>query len=99
MKLEDFMKKNKPLKKVSVLQPFREEINTLLENNYTQEQILEYLKLSKKIQVTRFSLGRFLKKDRKTQFKKEVQKTSPKIKQNTKNDPFSMLDQVFGNNP
>lgn len=63
MKLEDFMKKNKPLKKVSVLEPFQAEIKTLLKNDYTQEQILEFLKLSKNIQVSRQSLSKFLKKN------------------------------------
>ncbi|MDQ1341234.1 MAG: hypothetical protein QG567_2392 [Campylobacterota bacterium] len=64
MKLEDFMRKNKPLKKVSALEPYREEIKTLLDNNYTQEQILEFLKISKKVQVSRQSLSSFLKKNK-----------------------------------
>lgn len=64
MKLEDFMRKNKPLKKVSALEPYREEIKTLLDNNYTQEQILEFLKISKKVQVSRQSLSCFLKKNK-----------------------------------
>ena len=64
MKLEDFIKKNKPLKKVSALEPFQEEIYTLLEMNYTQEQILEFLKISKSVHISRFTLTRFLKKDK-----------------------------------
>lgn len=102
MKLEDFMRKNKPLKKVSALEPYQEEIKTLLDNNYTQEQILEFLKISKKVQVTRQSLSSFLKKNiakNTVPIQKENDISAvkePKKTENTKEDEIAQALKKWG---
>lgn len=102
MKLEDFMEKFKPLKKVSALEPYQEEIRTLLDNNYTQEQILEFLKISKNVQVTRQSLSSFLKKNATKNKVVTIQKTTAvststaQEPKNTKEDEIAQALKKWG---
>lgn len=99
MKLEDFMEKYKPLKKVSALEPYQEEIRTLLDNNYTQEQILEFLKISKNVQVSRQALSSFLKKSATKNKVVTIQKTTekePKKTENTKEDEIAQALKKWG---
>lgn len=48
MKLEEFMNKNEPKKKSSVFDEYFKDIKTLLDLNYSQKQVIEYLKSNSK---------------------------------------------------
>jgi hypothetical protein len=48
MKLEEFMNKNEPRKKSSVFDEYFKDIKTLLDLNYSQKQVIEYLKSNSK---------------------------------------------------
>ncbi len=48
MKLEEFMNKNEPRKKSSVFDEYLEDIKALLDLNYSQKQVIEYLKSNSK---------------------------------------------------
>ena len=50
MKLEEFMNKYEPRKKSSVFDEYLDDINTLLNFNYSQKQVIEYLKSNSKNQ-------------------------------------------------
>lgn len=69
MKLEDFINKNSPKKKSSVFDEYLEDIKTLLNLNYSQKQIIEYLKSKpnnkNKPGISEANLSSYLKKVRK----------------------------------
>jgi hypothetical protein len=69
MKLEDFINKNNPKKKSSVFDEYLEDIKTLLNLNYSQKQIIEYLKSKpnnkNKPGISEANLSSYLKKVRK----------------------------------
>lgn len=48
MKLEEFMNKNEPRKKSSVFDEYLKDIKSLLDLNYSQKQVIEYLKSNSK---------------------------------------------------
>lgn len=48
MKLEEFMNKNEPRKKSSVFDEYLKDIKALLDLNYSQKQVIEYLKSNSK---------------------------------------------------
>lgn len=60
MKYEDWIAKNTPLKRVSSLEPYRDEIQKLVSLNYTLTQIVEYLRDVRDIEISRQSVKKFL---------------------------------------
>ena len=60
MKYEDWIAKNTPLKRVSSLEPYRDEIQKLVSLNYTLTQITEYLRDVRDIEISRQSVKKFL---------------------------------------
>jgi hypothetical protein len=79
--LEQFKKKYQPDKRVSQLENFRDEIFELYEENYTIEQIKEFLKIQGVI-ASQSNLYKFLttnKEEKKSEKKPKVaQKNEPK---------------------
>jgi len=61
--LESFMKNCKPNKRVSCLSTFKDEIMSLYFENYTVQQILEFLK-SNKVKISRAGLYNFINKNK-----------------------------------
>ena len=67
MNLEKFIQNNTPKKKISIFDEYVEDINKLLELNYSQKQVIEYLKTKckNKTGLTESNLSRYLKKPKK----------------------------------
>ena len=67
MDLEKFIQNNAPKKKISIFDEYVEDINKLLELNYSQKQVIEYLKTKckNKTGLTESNLSRYLKKPKK----------------------------------
>ena len=67
MDLEKFIQNNIPKKKISIFDDYVEDINKLLELNYSQKQVIEYLKTKSKNKtgLTESNLSRYLKKPKK----------------------------------
>ena len=67
MDLEKFIQNNTPKKKISIFDEYVEDINKLLELNYSQKQVIEYLKTKckNKTGLTESNLSRYLKKPKK----------------------------------
>ena len=61
-KLESWIAKNKPARKISKLEKYQEEINMLVAQNYTQKQICKYLFEVYNIETTRENLSMYLKR-------------------------------------
>jgi hypothetical protein len=60
MKFQDWVEQNTPLKRVSSLEPYRDEIQKLVSLNYTLTQIAEYLRDVRDIEISRQSVKKFL---------------------------------------
>ena len=71
MKYEDWIEKNTPLKRVSSLEPYRDEIQKLVSLNYTHNQIADYLQEVRGLEISRQQVQKFLSK--KTTKEKAVQ--------------------------
>ena len=71
MDLEKFIQNNTPKKKISIFDEYVEDINKLLELNYSQKQVIEYLKTKckNKTGLTESNLSRYLKKPKKQNIK------------------------------
>ncbi len=67
MDLDKFIQNNTPKKKISIFDDYVEDINKLLELNYSQKQVIEYLKTKckNKTGLTESNLSRYLKKPKK----------------------------------
>ena len=67
MNLDKFIQNNTPKKKISIFDEYVEDINKLLELNYSQKQVIEYLKTKckNKTGLTESNLSRYLKKPKK----------------------------------
>ena len=67
MDLEKFIQNNTPKKKISIFDEYLDDINKLLELNYSQKQVIEYLKTKSKNKtgLTESNLSRYLKKPKK----------------------------------
>ena len=67
MDLDKFIQNNIPKKKISIFDEYVEDINKLLELNYSQKQVIEYLKTKckNKTGLTESNLSRYLKKPKK----------------------------------
>lgn len=62
MKYEDWIAKNTPLKRVSSLEPYRDEIQKLVSLNYTHNQIADYLQEVRGLEISRQQVQKFLSK-------------------------------------
>ena len=64
MNINDFISNNKPRSKKSIFDEHLEDINKLLDLDYSQKQVIEYLKTKSKNKagLTESNLSRFLKK-------------------------------------
>ncbi len=71
MDLEKFNQNNTQKKKISIFDEYVEDINKLLELNYSQKQVIEYLKTKSKNKtgLTESNLSRYLKKPKKQNVK------------------------------
>lgn len=76
MELEKWIQKNQPLKKISKLEKYRNEINELISRSYTQNQVVEFLKDVYKIEVSRQSISAFLKNEHTIKNKKKEVKNT-----------------------
>ena len=67
MDLDKFIQNNTPKKKISIFDEYVDDINKLLELNYSQKQVIEYLKTKckNKTGLTESNLSRYLKKPKK----------------------------------
>lgn len=74
--LEKFKSKNLPEKRVSQLENFRDEIFELYEENYTVEQIVDFLQMQN-VHVTVWGLYKFLGKKEPEKKQKVAQKKEP----------------------
>lgn len=70
-KYEEWIAKNTPLKRVSSLEPYRDEIQKLVSLNYTHNQIADYLQEVRGLEISRQQVQKFLSK--KTTKEKTVQ--------------------------
>ena len=71
MDLDKFIQNNTPKKKISIFDEYVEDINKLLELNYSQKQVIEFLKAKckNKTGLTESNLSRYLKKPKKQNIK------------------------------
>lgn len=99
MNIDDFIQNNLPKKKTSVFDEHIEDINKLLELNYSQKQVIEYLKAKckNKTGLSEQNLSFFLRKSK--------NKTTPKPKnvdkENLENIPNKNIEKkpidIFAN--
>ena len=106
--LDDFLKNNKPLRRVSKLENFKDEILKLYEKNFSVEQIIEFLQKNK-VETTKWNLYKYLQKNKIKIGDSNVKKIFPsKIKKNeiTSDDvienvetsmSFTKLNQILNN--
>ncbi|WP_418186539.1 hypothetical protein [Aliarcobacter lanthieri] len=71
MDLDKFIQNNTPKKKISIFDEYVDDINKLLDLNYSQKQVIEYLKTKckNKTGLTESNLSRYLKKPKKRNIK------------------------------
>ncbi|WNL11397.1 hypothetical protein [Aliarcobacter cryaerophilus] len=87
MDLDKFIQNNTPKKKISIFDEYLDDINKLLELNYSQKQVIEYLKTKckNKTGLTESNLSRYLKKPKKQNIK-EVKMLDKNESKNLKKD-------------
>ena len=87
MDLEKFIQNNTPKKKISIFDEYVDDINKLLDLNYSQKQVIEYLKTKckNKTGLTESNLSRYLKKPKKQNIK-EVKSIDINESKNLKKD-------------
>lgn len=99
MNIDDFIQNNLPKKKTSVFDEHIEEINKLLELNYSQKQVIEFLKAKckNKTGLSEQNLSFFLKKSK----DKAITKVKNVDKDNSENVPKKNIDKkpidIFAN--
>ena len=73
MDLDKFIQNNTPKKKISIFDEYVEDINKLLELNYSQKQVIEYLKskCKSKAGLSEQNLSSYLKKSKNKITKKD----------------------------
>ncbi len=97
MDLDKFIENNTPKKKISIFDEYVEDINKLLELNYSQKQVIEYLKTKckNKTGLTESNLSRYLKKPKKQNVRevKSIDKNESKnlTKDNTEKKPIDIF--------
>ena len=102
MDLEKFIQNNTPKKKISIFDEYVEDINKLLELNYSQKQVIEYLKTKSKNKtgLTESNLSRYLKKPKKQNIKEvqSIDKSESKnvIKDKNEKKPIDIFANLKG---
>ena len=97
MDLEKFIQNNTPKKKISIFDEYVEDINKLLELNYSQKQVIEYLKTKckNKTGLTESNLSRYLKNQKKQNVRevKSIDKNESKnsMKENIEKKPIDIF--------
>ena len=97
MDLDKFIQNNTPKKKISIFDEYVEDINKLLELNYSQKQVIEYLKTKckNKTGLTESNLSRYLKKPKKQNVRevKSIDKNESKnsMKENIEKKPIDIF--------
>ena len=97
MDLDKFIQNNTPKKKISIFDEYVEDINKLLELNYSQKQVIEYLKTKckNKTGLTESNLSRYLKKPKKQNIKevKNIDKNESKnsMKEKVEKKPIDIF--------
>ena len=97
MDLEKFIQNNTPKKKISIFDEYVDDINKLLELNYSQKQVIEYLKTKckNKTGLTESNLSRYLKKPKKQNVRevKSIDKNESKnsMKENIEKKPIDIF--------
>ncbi|MGJ0377302.1 hypothetical protein [Aliarcobacter cryaerophilus] len=99
MDLEKFIQNNTPKKKISIFDEYVEDINKLLELNYSQKQVIEYLKTKckNKTGLTESNLSRYLKKPKKQNIKEVKNIDIDKSKNLTKDKINKKPIDIFAN--
>ncbi|MFW3399264.1 hypothetical protein [Aliarcobacter butzleri] len=104
MNIDDFILSNKPRSKKSIFDKHIEDINKLLELNYSQKQVIEYLKTKckNKTGLSEQNLSFFLRKS-KNQVKQEVKnidknKSKNVVNENIEKKPIDIFANLKGTN-
>lgn len=99
MDLDKFIQNNTPKKKISIFDEYVEDINKLLELNYSQKQVIEYLKTKckNKTGLTESNLSRYLKKPKKQNIKEVKNIDNNESKDSTKDNSEKKLIDIFAN--
>ena len=99
MNLEKFIQNNTPKKKISIFDEYVEDINKLLELNYSQKQVIEYLKTKckNKTGLTESNLSRYLKKPKKQNVKEVKNITTNELKNSMKDKIEKKPIDIFAN--
>ena len=99
MDLDKFIQSNTPKKKISIFDEYVEDINKLLELNYSQKQVIEYLKTKckNKTGLTESNLSRYLKKPKKQNIKEVKNIDNNESKDSTKDNSEKKLIDIFAN--
>ena len=97
MNINDFISNNKPRSKKSIFDEHLEDINKLLDLDYSQKQVIEYLKTKSKNKtgLTESNLSRYLKKPKKQNVRevKSIDKNESKnsMKENIEKKPIDIF--------
>ncbi|MCT7533147.1 hypothetical protein N5U22_06980 [Aliarcobacter cryaerophilus] len=99
MDLEKFIQNNTPKKKISIFDEYLDDINKLLELNYSQKQVIEYLKTKckNKTGLTESNLSRYLKKPKKQNIKEVKNIDNNELKDLTKDNSEKKPIDIFAN--
>jgi len=99
MNLEKFIQNNTPKKKISIFDEYVEDINKLLELNYSQKQVIEYLKTKckNKTGLTESNLSRYLKKPKKQNLKEVKNIDNNELKNRVKDKNEKKPIDIFAN--
>ena len=99
MDLDKFIQNNTPKKKISIFDEYVEDINKLLELNYSQKQVIEYLKTKckNKTGLTESNLSRYLKKPKKQNIKEVKNIDNNELKDLTKDNSKKKPIDIFAN--
>lgn len=99
MDLDKFIQNNAPKKKISIFDEYVDDINKLLELNYSQKQVIEYLKTKckNKTGLTESNLSRYLKKPKKQNVREVKNIDIDKSKQLEKDDTEKKPIDIFAN--
>ena len=99
MVLDKFIQNNTPKKKISIFDEYLDDINKLLELNYSQKQVIEYLKTKckNKTGLTESNLSRYLKKPKKQNIKEVKNIDNNELKDLTKDNSEKKPIDIFAN--
>ena len=97
MNIDKFIQNNTPKKKISIFDEYVDDINKLLELNYSQKQVIEYLKTKckNKTGLTESNLSRYLKKPKKQNIKEiksiDIKESKNSMKEKIEKKPIDIF--------